>query len=409
MDNHTNDMSNAERSTCNVHAATAWPVLAALLTGNEPPTAVDWEAIIALAERLQLSPLLHRLLQQNSRDLPATLRSRLANAHWATLGRNLRYEHRLEVMARAFAQAGIPLVILKGLALAETVYPGLGTRGMGDLDLLVRPADADRATVLLHELGYLHDEVSLSGHPLAFVRRYGEGLSFRQDDPFGCMVELHWRLLDTEWFLGATAVGGDELWPRIAPLTIGQASVWQLSPEDTLLYLGIHLAIHHGYGEVRLFVDLDRLIRQRPELDWDVCVERAQAWRLRNVTYFALRFARLLLDTPIPDGVWTQLQPPGATRWWIGRLISPARLVQGGLSFGPQGLRLLHFLLVDRWIDRLRGLLRVFFPGRAWIAARYSAGRPAALMLYGVLHPFRMLGLALRAIGQLGTRRRRQL
>ena len=184
-------------------------------------------------------------------------------------------------------------------------------------------------------------------------------------------------------------------------LSIDGVSLRQLSPEDTLLYLSVHLAVHHGYGVARMFVDLDRLIRLGPALDWGILTRRAQGTGLRNVVYFALDLTRLLLGTPIPDGVLQNLKPPVPIRWAVTRLIDPVRIARGEPPFGPQSERFLHFLLVDRWRDRLGGLVRVFLPGKDWIAARYSVKQPYLVAVYSALHPLRVTWLAAVALGQL--------
>lgn len=382
-----------------------WSLLSACLSGNRPVFdggVPDAERLVALAEKLKLSALLYRVLNDAGCALPAPLQGRLATAYRATLGRAMRCRWVLMDVARAFADAGVPLIVLKGLTLAETVYPDLGTRVMSDLDLLVHMKDVDRAHDLLSGLGYSpHSEANPVGHGEAFVRQFeGERLYLHPDRPF-CPVELHWFLINRDWFRVTTRLEEDALWQRAQPLLLDGLAAWQLSPEDTVLYLCLHLAIHHRYSLVRGFVDLDRLIRYGPPLDWEALVSRAHSARLRNVAYFALALGQELLGTPLPAQVLSSLRPPTTLRWLVGRLIPLSGIVGCSVTVGPQSERLLHFLLVDRGRDQLAGLLRVAFPGRQWITSRYAANRPGRLILYIALHPVRMLWLALLALGQL--------
>lgn len=55
-----------------------------------------------------------------------------------------------------FRQAGIPVAVLKGAAAAAN-YPQPKSRSMGDIDLIVPPADFDRAFALLESLGWEND------------------------------------------------------------------------------------------------------------------------------------------------------------------------------------------------------------------------------------------------------------
>lgn len=55
-----------------------------------------------------------------------------------------------------FRQVGIPVAVLKGAAAAAN-YPQPKSRSMGDIDLIVPPADFDRAFALLERLGWEND------------------------------------------------------------------------------------------------------------------------------------------------------------------------------------------------------------------------------------------------------------
>jgi len=68
--------------------------------------------------------------------------------------RNIRLYADLARALRALNQADVPVMVLKGAALAQTVYPRLSQRPMGDADLLVRPEDRDRARGALEAAGY---------------------------------------------------------------------------------------------------------------------------------------------------------------------------------------------------------------------------------------------------------------
>ena len=54
----------------------------------------------------------------------------------------------LQMIARQFAEFGLEFLIFKGAALAPTVYPHLSCRRVGDIDMLVREGDFDRAAAL---------------------------------------------------------------------------------------------------------------------------------------------------------------------------------------------------------------------------------------------------------------------
>jgi Uncharacterised nucleotidyltransferase len=59
-----------------------------------------------------------------------------------------------EDVSSAMAQAGVPLLVLKGAALAQLVYEDPRLRPMRDVDLLVRKTDARRALDVLMRCGF---------------------------------------------------------------------------------------------------------------------------------------------------------------------------------------------------------------------------------------------------------------
>lgn len=78
----------------------------------------------------------------------------------ALAGKNLSSWYRLmsaqDGVLGAFRQADIPVAVLKGAAAAVN-YPHPNSRSMGDIDLIVPPADFDQAFALLERLGWRND------------------------------------------------------------------------------------------------------------------------------------------------------------------------------------------------------------------------------------------------------------
>lgn len=62
-----------------------------------------------------------------------------------------------EVLTNILEESGIPTVVLKGTA-ASVYYPLPELRIMGDIDILVRPEDFERAFQILQETGYINKE-----------------------------------------------------------------------------------------------------------------------------------------------------------------------------------------------------------------------------------------------------------
>ena len=71
-----------------------------------------------------------------------------------TLDPAIAREKCVDQLLAAFATVGIPIIFLKGAALAHRIYPSPELRPMVDIDVLIDPADTERAVAITRGLGY---------------------------------------------------------------------------------------------------------------------------------------------------------------------------------------------------------------------------------------------------------------
>ncbi len=160
----------------------------------------------------------------------------------------------------AFDEAGVRVLVAKGLPLALCTTGRLTGRGVGDVDLLVADADVERADRLLAGLGY----ASLAGprsrpvdSPYAdLFRRYRGSTSYQHG---GGIVDLHWRLAG----LGAGGDHLDDLWDRRRRFEVAGAEVAAPGDADTLLIVASH-GTGHAFERLKWVVDVARLLDRLP-------------------------------------------------------------------------------------------------------------------------------------------------
>ncbi|MFH0900951.1 MAG: nucleotidyltransferase family protein, partial [Pseudomonadota bacterium] len=118
----------------------------------------DWEAFFRCAEEHRAKNLVSHYLRQCDAELKRCLPASIWRAVDRTLIRGLAsaalLAKTLEEVLILASEAGIRVVVLKGLPLAERLYPAIGLRPSGDLDLLVARADVERLGSLLNRIGY---------------------------------------------------------------------------------------------------------------------------------------------------------------------------------------------------------------------------------------------------------------
>jgi hypothetical protein len=328
------------------------------------------QALAAWLTRHDLAGLAFASVLSTELDLaerlkPAALGAAAANlAHFATL----------ELIETRFAIEGIPIVLLKGAALATTAYRDSSLRPMTDLDLWVRDEDMPRASGVLSGLGF-RLEGGLPHRPRALQERSRGELVFRPEDGGHGLVELHFGAFQG-WWARRTADPDDQgLWSRAVPVGPGRHARC-LAPEDATLQTAFHVAINQfGQAPWRGLMDLAVLARVYP-IDWRTVADRAVAWRLATVTWLVLDLANELAGLPGCEPALARLRPPRPRRAVLRAFMS-ARALIAGRELTAIGRRHAFLAsLVDRRRDGARLIGRTIWPEPWWIAARY--GRPVS-------------------------------
>lgn len=328
-----------------------------------PPASLNWEGLLAFAEAEDLAPALGFAVKAGVLEgAPPAARERLIQRFTDAVGRYLILSRELGRLLGRFREAGIPLIPLKGPVLAEALYPDPALRPFSDLDLLIRHQDLLRADGLLHELGCRR---VADAHSWSFDVAYDTQTLY--EAPPGVRVDLHWGLMNDPRYRWDHREGG-AVWDRALPLRVAGEEALGLCHEDLVLYLAVHLAVHHGLGGVIWYWDLALLLeRGEGALDWEAIIDRAARWRVRNALYFALLGVERLFGVSAPAWVMVRLRPRGprtaAVRWLL-RHRAPDGLAHLG--------HLVPLLLVDRAPDLLGSLRRIFWPPATWVQARYA-------------------------------------
>ena len=268
---------------------------------------------------------------------------------------------------QSFYTYQIPVIVLKGLALLGRVYAHPSQRTMYDVDLLVYQTDRLRAEEVLKTLGYSFSDENL-GLTTEFQRAFMGEIVYREG---AMVVELHQHLVAMSWFRATTTFDLDALWSRAVPTEIAGAPALRLCPEDEIIHLCYHTAVHHGLAHPHGYRDILGVIRvERENLDWHVLADRARAWRVSVAVWATLFMAQTLKPGAIPAEVLDALYVPAWRQALLRPLIKRVRTGKPVLISGT--MRFLGVLLIDRVRDLPGVVLRGLFPGMRWLQLRYN-------------------------------------
>ena len=380
----------------------------------EPPHAVvahseaDWEALIRLAERHDVAPLLyHQLLQVGGGwGVTERVRAKLRQAYLVNGARNALHYHELAPVLRALRTAGIPCLVLKGAHLAALVYSQPAQRTMADIDLLV-PMDALLpAGAVLRSLGYSAAEDSTVGVVDETVMHLP-----RMFKPPALGIEVHHTISRPQL---PFCVEVDGLWLRARTAELAGETAQVLSPEDALLYLCLHTASHARESQgldlapfllgLKPLCDIAATVRRYGgELDWTAVRERAVAWRTGRCVFLSLWLAQDLLGLELPASVLESLRPADFGNDW-GELARKQIRLAGTEAPDADVLRSTFAPWMEwdkrRHTGERRGLfgvlLRAVVPSRDQVARRASgsgdAGAPGRVSVYFFARTWRWSG-----------------
>ena len=267
----------------------------------------DWESVLRLARKTSLGPLLSYRAERSESlaAAPESVRAELRREYCANAIRNTSFFNGLAVVLRALTEAGVEVIPLKGVHLAELVYRNRALRRIGDADLLVKVEDIDAAEGAMRALGYTQKRAAtfkaaqkVSQH----VPRYKRVGSVD--------VEVHWNICSPT--MGGT-VDERGLWARSGRAQIGGGEVRVLSPADLLLHLCMHMSVHHVFrGHLRALFDIaETLEKYGEELDWSVFRWGRGNPGIAKGCWLALTLAAKHAGAEVPREVLDGLRPDG--------------------------------------------------------------------------------------------------
>jgi len=281
----------------------------------------------------------------------------------STAARTSRLDAAAVEVLDACDAVGVEPLLLKGAALARTLYGSEEIRGYFDIDLLVSPEDLSVAGRVLDGLGY-RNITELQGVEDIAGSVHAEMWSCLLPEIGNLTVDLHWRLDGCE---APPEIVWSVLNREHMVIEVGGRQVRTLGRPGLALHLALHTA-QHGPDDVKAVADLNRgLERWSPEV-W------LEAARLARELRAAEAFAAGLRLVPGGDLVARRLQLPSGD----GVL---QELAQRGSR--PRGtFHLQAFTEAGGFTERMKLVRRSLVPSRAWIEWEHPEAANSRLRLY---------------------------
>src|SRR5712691_9344309 len=117
---------------------------------------LNWGELLEQALRHKMLPMLaHQVISEGLRfDLPTSIYQHLESALEWNRSQIEVFRRETVRVAQGLTARGIAFVVTKGMAFESTLYGGLGTRLMHDIDFMIAPRDREAVMSLMRELDF---------------------------------------------------------------------------------------------------------------------------------------------------------------------------------------------------------------------------------------------------------------
>ena len=357
----------------------------AIATRLEQLSLADWETMVRQSAKHGVTPLLYHRFRSTGTiaHIPPEVAQELRRICLYSAERNMRRYHEFSRVLNALQKEGIPVIVLKGAALAEMIYENIALRPMADIDLLINSDYTWKADEILTRSGYEMDRsVLLSERHMEWAR----SIEYRYEIH---LVEVHAKIPE---------IPNLNPWTNARSVRIGLNDTLILGLEDFLLHLCLHTLQHLSPGPAGLirWYDIAQFIEHyRDEINWDYVVRTTKEHAIEKDIYRTLRAVSEWFGVEIPLHVLSQFRSNG-------NAILIDDILRAERSEAQEPASLLSHISTIAGVpsnqSRIYHVFRLIFPWRHYMIRRYSINSEKYLYLYYFARLGRGFVKALRTI-----------
>jgi Uncharacterised nucleotidyltransferase len=341
------------------------------------PQISDWEIVLELANHHGLIPLLFLHLKETVWEhLPKEARASLESRYRANAIHALSMTSELLRLMRLLQDHKIFALPYKGPALAEQLFGDVAMRQYGDIDVVVSVQQIHDVISLMAKNSWEKKYAISSSQEKIYIQNYKDYSLYSQ--PKNILFEMHWEFAAKAYSFPLEFA---EVKPRCNELKLTGVPIPILSPEDLLLILSFHGAVHK-WERLGWLTDIAQLLSIYPNLDWEWVWSKSKELRCERLLRFSLLLAHRLLNAPLPDHIFERLNNDK-------KAIDLARIIEANLINDPFGIPgafehpLFHVEMREHWEDKLRYIWHTIFrvSEEDWVSLPFALP-PVLFFLY---------------------------
>jgi len=297
----------------------------------------------------KLRPLLFNAFQQHGLEADNKTRTYLGSAYLKEELRSKIFRQICREVIQLLQREGLAAIVLKGTALAETVYGNPVLRHCHDIDILLPDDELSHAANLLTSLGFQRV------NPNSQKRNPHVRMEHESELP----VELHSGLFDVPYYNMVSS----EIQTRSQTRLIAEVPVKILAPSDSLLHVCGHASYSSKRPSLRWVADAWFIVERHPDLDWDRLLESIHRSRLSLPLSVMLGYLAEDLNSPIPSTFLSHLSAAASKSDAIERQLA----LHGTRAAGQGSLKGL-FRRTTNWRERMFLIQWLLFPSPRYLS-----------------------------------------
>lgn len=258
-----------------------------------------WEHQLQVFERHRVEGLAWHGLKQSETNVPAEMAAALKAASNGIARHNLVIASESLRLRKIFEEAGVELLFLKGLTLAQLAYGNILTKSGWDLDILISPEDVAKAADLLCDIGYELILPSVDPRTTKLVEWHETAKESQwRERRSGLIVELHTSAVDDARMLPGLNVHS----PR-QDVELSKTIVLPTFANDELLaYLMAHGA-SSAWFRLKWIADLAALLAHHSAAEIHQVYGRSLELGAGRAAGLALLVCHWLFDTAVDEAL----------------------------------------------------------------------------------------------------------
>lgn len=224
----------------------------------------------------RMLPLLHSNLSRFNHEEDWLLR-KIKGIYLQSWGAGQRQRRDAEGVLKNLHEAGIQPMVTKGMALVDGYYGNIGLRPMEDIDLVVRPWEAERTLEILTGMGFDYFGPRLKGSRRARAAYFARTMQVEMVKPDHTAVDLHWQ----PFHECPSASLSDRVWSQSETIEIGECKVVRMSPTHMLFHTITHGKRPNVFNPMRWIADAATILATRGgDVDWNELADLSNRTRL---------------------------------------------------------------------------------------------------------------------------------